>query len=184
MEKIIISVFGKDRPGILAAVSRSLTEQGCNIENISQTILQQQFAGIFIASIPPGLSVDRVDENLKLHINSLGLDVHVKPLDQPISSPTTSECEPFIVTAVGADRKGLVAGITEIFTEYFINVTNLKAVFKGGNAPGNNIMIYEVDIPADVDHSCFKEALRKKADSLGLDISIQHRKVFEMINKI
>jgi len=35
MKKIIISVFGSDRPGVLAAVSRILFEQDCNIENVT-----------------------------------------------------------------------------------------------------------------------------------------------------
>ncbi len=48
MKKMIISVLGKDRPGIIAAVTRILFEQDCNIENVSQTILQNEFSGIFI----------------------------------------------------------------------------------------------------------------------------------------
>ena len=52
MKKIMISVLGHDRPGIIAAVSEVLFRSGCNIEDVSQTILQTEFAGIFIASYP------------------------------------------------------------------------------------------------------------------------------------
>jgi glycine cleavage system transcriptional repressor len=56
MKKMIISVLGKDRPGIIAAVTRILFEQDCNIENVSQTILQNEFSGIFIVGVPKALS--------------------------------------------------------------------------------------------------------------------------------
>jgi len=52
MNKVILSILGHDRPGIIAAVSKILFEQNCNIENVSQTILQFEFAGIFIVSMP------------------------------------------------------------------------------------------------------------------------------------
>ena len=64
MTKVIISVLGKDRPGIVAAVSRVLFECDCNIENVSQTILQTEFAGIFIAAIPAGVTPEGLREGL------------------------------------------------------------------------------------------------------------------------
>ena len=55
MHKVIVSVLGPDRPGIIATVSQILFEQGCNIENVSQTILQKEFSGIFIATLSPDM---------------------------------------------------------------------------------------------------------------------------------
>ncbi len=43
MNKVIISVLGQDRPGILAAVTKILLERDGNVENVSQTILQNQY---------------------------------------------------------------------------------------------------------------------------------------------
>ena len=65
-----------------------------------------------------------------------------------------------------------------------MNVTNLKAVFKGGDDPDRNIMIYEVDIPEDTDMKALDTELREKAGELELTISIQHRSIFEAINRI
>jgi glycine cleavage system transcriptional repressor len=77
-----------------------------------------------------------------------------------------------------------VAAITEIIARYGVNVTNLQAVFKGGDDPENNIMIYEVDVPNDIDQNALYKDLRAKAEVLSLTISIQHRKIFEAINRI
>ena len=42
MKRFIISVLGKDRPGIIAAVTKVLFDLELNIEDVSQTILQNQ----------------------------------------------------------------------------------------------------------------------------------------------
>ena len=46
--KAIISVIGKDRPGIIAKVSGKLFELNANIEDISQTIMQDYFTMIMM----------------------------------------------------------------------------------------------------------------------------------------
>ena len=185
MNKAVISILGPDRPGIIAAVTRILFEQGCNIENVSQTILQSEFSGIFIAAVPEGLDIRVLHGHLYDGLSPLNMHVFVKRLE-PDAGPgfDVRNSEPFVITTKGPDRKGLVAAITEIIARYGANVTNLQAVFKGGDDPADNIMIYEVDIPNDIDAQTLYSDLRSKADELSLDISIQHRNIFEAINRI
>jgi glycine cleavage system transcriptional repressor len=45
-------------------------------------------------------------------------------------------------------------------------------------------MIYEVDIPLDVDRQKLREDLRDKGRELDLQISIQHKDIFQAINRI
>lgn len=42
--KCVISVLGKDRSGIVAAVATALADCGANIDDISQTILEDIFS--------------------------------------------------------------------------------------------------------------------------------------------
>ena len=184
MEKVVISVLGPDRPGIIASVSRILYEQDCNIENVSQTILQSEFTGIFIAALPSRQTSEDLQIALNTELNPLDLHAFVKHLGEPAAKPYAAESQPFVITSKGPDRKGLVAGITEVIARYGANVTRLQAIFKGGEDPLNNIMIYEVDVPADIDQQAFHKDLRSKARDLALDISIQHRNIFEAINRI
>ena len=184
MQKTIISVLGKDRPGIIAAVTRILFEADCNIENVSQTILQNEFSGIFIVSVPDALGVGELLQRLDDDLSTMGLHVYVKPIEKDPANTESTPGEPFVVTTKGPDRKGLVAAITGIMAAHRVNVTNLQAVFKGGDDPNANIMIYEVDVPADADQQALRQELRAKAAELSLDISIQHKLIFEAINRI
>ena len=50
-DRLIISVFGIDHPGIVAAVSQSLAEARCSIIDINQTVVQGKFAMVIVADI-------------------------------------------------------------------------------------------------------------------------------------
>ena len=49
--RCVISVLGKDRSGIVAAVSGVLAQKGANIDDISQTILDDIFSMTMLVSL-------------------------------------------------------------------------------------------------------------------------------------
>lgn len=49
--KAIVSVIGKDKKGIIAKVSTALFDMDINIENISQTIMQDYFTMIMAVDL-------------------------------------------------------------------------------------------------------------------------------------
>ena len=50
-ERLIVSVFGVDHPGIVAGVSQVLAEAGCSIIDNNQTVVRGKFAMIIIADM-------------------------------------------------------------------------------------------------------------------------------------
>jgi len=48
-DRLVISVFGVDHPGIVAGVSQILAEADCSIVDINQTVVQGKFAMVIIA---------------------------------------------------------------------------------------------------------------------------------------
>lgn len=183
MEKAIITVLGHDRPGIVAAVSKALFDHQCNIEDVSQTILQTEFAGIFIASMPSSMKPAELLTELEKRLHPEGLSVFLKEM-QSRPAGVQVEMEPFVITTMGPDRPGLVAGITGLLSDFHVNITNLQAAFRGGDDPRRNVMIYEVDIPVETDQNAFRTALYARAKELGLDASLQHRDIFEQIHRV
>ncbi|RJQ87965.1 MAG: ACT domain-containing protein [Desulfobacteraceae bacterium] len=184
MKKFIISILGEDRPGIIAAVARVLFEQDFNIEDVSQTILQGEFSSIFIATGPDHCDPRRVCDILQSATDELNMHFYVKVMEPRTRKWTSCPCESFVITTRGPDRKGLVAEITAVLAAHNVNVTQLQAVFRGGDEPGRNIMIYEVDIPADTDQGVLSQALKERGRVLNLEVNIQHKNIFEAINRI
>lgn len=189
MDKLIITVLGKDRPGIVASVSNSLYALNCNIQNVNQMILQSEFAGFFIVQTPAELTMTQLKDQLDTMLNPKKLQVYVDELsDTPNTTQNNqtdgTDAEVFLITTIGPDQKGLVAKITQVIADFHVNITNLKAVFKGGDEPSANIMNYQVAITPETDQAGLFKKLRETAAELELDISIQHKNIFETINKI
>jgi glycine cleavage system transcriptional repressor len=184
MNKLIITVLGKDRPGIISQVSTILYELHCNLENVNQMILQNQFAGFFFIEAPAGLPLDRIQQTLIEKTPDSGLTIHVTTLEKNGSVAEEVPSEIFLITTIGPDQKGLVARFSSIIAGFNANIVNLKAVFKGGSDPNANVMSYQVSISPSVDAPAMFKALREKATQLNLDIRIQHKNIFDAINKI
>jgi glycine cleavage system transcriptional repressor len=147
-------------------------------------ILQNQFAGFFIVEKPPGRTRNQLQQAFLEKIGDSGLTIHVNPLGTNGRAADESPAEIFLITTIGPDQKGLVARVSAIIAKFNANIINLKAVFKGGSDPNVNVMSYQVGISPDVDAPAMFKALREKAGELNLDIRIQHKNIFDAINKI
>ena len=185
MRKVVISILGSDCPGIVAAVSRILSENHCNIENASQTTLQTEFAAIFIVSMPEDLHPDDLLSRLRRGLKPLGLYAFLKPMGPAREPQAPGLSEPFVITSTGPDSLGLIATLTEIMARFRANITNLKALARKSaeDFGQNSVVIYEVDVPLSIDQKAFRQALRERAEELRLDLSIQHRDIFEAIHR-
>ena len=184
MNKVIITVLGKDRPGIISLISNILYELDCNLENANQMILQHQFAGFFIVDPPSNTDLENFSQTLQRKTKTSGLTVHVDTVKANTISKESIKGETFLITTIGPDQKGLVARFSKIISQHNANIKNLKAVFKGGSDPTANIMSYQVFIATDIDTGKLFDSLRQKAKELDLDIRIQHKNIFDVINKI
>ena len=77
--KCILTVVGQDKPGIIAKVSTLLAENNVNIEDISQTIMQNTFTMIMLVNLSD--SVVSLGE-LSKQCKELGSEVGVNILLQ------------------------------------------------------------------------------------------------------
>jgi len=184
MKKFSISVLGQDRPGIIAAVTRVLFDKNFNIEDVSQTILQSEFSSIFIVSGPETSDPVTLCHSLQQATHDLKMYFHVRELNADSPKWTPGACESFVITTRGPDQKGLVAQVTQVLAAFNVNVTQLQAAFRGGSEPDRNVMIYEVDIPVDIDQQKLRATLKAKCQELNLEVSIQHKNIFEAVNRI
>lgn len=80
--KAIVTVIGKDKPGIIASVSAMLAERQINIEDISQTILQGNFTMIMMVNTEgSALTVSELAEACRALGSSIGVTIHAQQED-------------------------------------------------------------------------------------------------------
>lgn len=74
--RVIVTVLGKDRVGIIAGVTNIVAEANANIADISQTIMQDFFTMIMVVDITDcKVSFNQLKENLEQKGEELGLKI-------------------------------------------------------------------------------------------------------------
>jgi ACT domain-containing protein len=81
-DRLIVSVFGTDHPGIVAAVSQILAEARCSIIDINQTVVQSKFAMVIVADISrAGESVAALKDRFRSEGERLGVHIYAQRED-------------------------------------------------------------------------------------------------------
>ncbi len=76
--RIIVAAFGHNRPGVIASITDILAEISCNLEDISQTIMQEFFSMIMIVDISnSSIEFSAIKERLQETEARLGMKVYV-----------------------------------------------------------------------------------------------------------
>ena len=81
-QRIIVTVVGHDRTGIIAEVSRVLADAGVNILDISQTLLGEFFVMILLGDMGrASVGLDVLKEQLASKAQALGLRIDAQHED-------------------------------------------------------------------------------------------------------
>ena len=184
MQKFSASFLGRDCPGVVAAISRLFGEADCNIEAMSQTMLQGEFAAIFIIAAPRQWDIDSLRKNLIEGLAREKVDLSI--LLRPAIGAQWGEniaCEPFVITVDGPDGPGLIGAMSKIFGRHNVNIENLTAMLDDENK-GMARFVFEVMVPLQIDIGRLRRELHSEAARLGLRASVQHRNIFEAVNRV
>ncbi len=179
MGRYALTAVGRDRPGIVAAVTKALYEHDCNIEDSSMTILQDEFAIILIMSGPDTMDISSLEGVLKGVESSMGLTIHLKEIEKEAApkSPESSH----LVTVSGYDKPGIVYKTAELLAKWNANITDLETKIIQGEEKKIYIMVIEVYLPEKVDEKVVTDALKTLGDSLGVTITIKPIESYEAL---
>ncbi len=184
MHSLVISFLGRDCPGIVAAVSSLLEKAQCDIVALSQAISSGEFAAIFTVSAPISCTDKSLHEYLEkgLAERKVDLSIIVRPATESAWCASTPS-SPFVVTAYGPNRTGLVAALSTVFADHNVNIENLKAIF-ADEGDNNAFFLFEVQVPNAVVLQAVREQLRLVGEAISVRTSMQHRDIFEAINRV
>ena len=80
--RLVVSVFGVDHPGIVAAVAQVLADTECSIIDINQTVVRGKFAMVIIADAArAGQSVAELKERFRAEGDRLGVRIYAQRED-------------------------------------------------------------------------------------------------------
>jgi glycine cleavage system transcriptional repressor len=164
-----VSAIGRDRPGIVAAISRELLELQGNIEDSQMSILRGHFAVMLIVSVPDEASETELERRMEQVREELELEaVAVSAVeDLPAGVGPTH-----VLSVYGADRPGIVHAVSSALAERGISITDLETRVAGAAESPVYVMLMEV-AAGDADPDELEATLREIGEREGLDISLR-----------
>jgi len=85
-----------------------------------------------------------------------------------------------VVTVVGSDKVGIVAGVTACLAKLEANIVDISMTLLSGNFT----MMMMVVLPESLEFAKFKDALVDKGLDLGVVIHVQNEALFEAMHKL
>jgi len=146
MRHFALSAVGRDRPGIVAAMSEVLLKHSANIEDSQMTILRGHFAMMLVVAMPEDADAAVIRDDLSAAAARLELEaVALSALEEvdPAAEPMPSH----IVTVYGVDHPGIVHAITSALADRAIDITDLTTRVVGEDDEPIYALMMEVAVP-------------------------------------
>lgn len=146
---IAVTVVGKDRPGIISALTGALYKSGGNLEDASMTILEGEFAMIFLAALKTTKMYEKFLDGLEKLERQVGFLITTKEIKHSLKRGQQhgSGTNPWIVSVSGKDRAGIVFRVAQLLANQNLNITDLNSKIFGKGKRTAYTLILEVDIP-------------------------------------
>ncbi len=172
MPLLAVTTVGTDRPGIVAAVTRVLHERGGNLEDSAMTILGGHFAIVLLVRTDD--RAEALRDALADATGGFGLSISVTEVagDRAIVEPT------HLLSVYGADRPGIVAGVTAALAEVGANITDLETTVIGGARDGGGgddgepVYAMVMELEAE-DEAALAAGLDEACGQLGVDHTLR-----------
>lgn len=167
----MLSAVGKDKPGIVAAVSSVLFQAGCNIEDSTMSRLGGDFTIMLMLRLPEGFTSQQLAERLAEIRRQAQLTIHVADL-RPEEAEPQQESPRHLILVYGSDKPGIVARLTALLAERNVNITNLRTHVIQRAEP-LYVMTIEVELPPFIDQAELQKPLQAVAREIGVQMDIK-----------
>jgi len=174
MKRIIaLTAIGRDRPGIVAEVTRILFARGGNIEDSSMTILRGEFAMILIISLPDGQEIDALDHDLKRMARRMSLFAALKEIELVSPTRPVRRGHSYIISLLGSDKTGIVYRVSRLLASRGVNITDLNTRLIGTRRRPVYAMVIEAQVPSRLAVRRLSADLKKLADKMNVTITLK-----------
>jgi glycine cleavage system transcriptional repressor len=177
MHHFAVAAIGRDRPGIVAAVTRVLLDHGVNVEDSQMTILRGHFTMTLIVEADESVDPAALRTELEAVARDLGLEA-MSVSEVPELGAGGPADPTHIVTVYGADHPGIVHAVAAALAEVDVNITDLNTRLVADDASNGDgadlyAMMLEVALPPGVDTDALDGLLAATRQEQGVEITIR-----------
>lgn len=164
MTTYAITVIAHDGPGIIARVAAALAAEQLNLDDSSMTVLRGQLAMTLICTGSTDL-----DQVRSAMTRAAGDDLHIDVQSVDGAATSSSAGPSYLLTVHGADRLGIVAGLTEVLAAEGGNITDLSTHLVGELYA----LTAEVELRPGTDVSDVRSKINSAATDLGVEAHLR-----------
>ena len=167
-EKIIITLFAKDRPGIIRALSNTVLENNGNWLESSLSRLCGQFTGIVHIEVDAPEKVSLISS-----LNALSKEgIHITVQDSNGVKADDSEVNGLQILVEANDRPGIISEITEALATENVNIDNIDTEVESASMAGYQIFRAHLFLamPDDVSEDDLLDILEGVSDDVMVSI--------------
>jgi len=170
--RYIMTAFGKDRPGIVADVTKILYENGCNLEDNTMTLLADEFTLVLLFSSRSDVEEQLLKECRRLEKDK-DISAFMRPLDERGELKKGGSLN-YTLHVEGMDQAGIVYKISQFLADNKVNILDLNSRVMAAPGSGTPLYIMDIDIqmPAGMTLDKLEAGLSAVADELHVDISV------------
>ena len=174
MRHLALAAVGRDRPGIVAAVTEALLRHGVNVEDSRMAILRGHFSMMLILAAPEDADAAALERDLEAVRGRLGLEtLSLGEVAETDSDAVGSE-PTHVVTVYGGDHPGIVHAVAAALAEQAVNIADLstRLVEEQGAEP-LYVMMLEVVLPPASAPGEIEAALAEVATRERVEVSVR-----------
>ena len=172
MPRLVLTVIGDDRSGLVRALADVVTEHGGNWEESQLAELAGKFAGIVVVGVP----AERVDELTGALRELEGLlDVTSHPGAEAAGGVADDAgAQRLTVDLLGNDSPGIVREVSSVLSRHELSIETMTTGTR--EAPMAGGLLFEahvvVRVPGDSDTAALRADLERLATELLVDIAV------------
>ncbi|HUN91389.1 MAG TPA: ACT domain-containing protein [Burkholderiaceae bacterium] len=168
MVSLVVTVVGRDRPGLVKAISDVAVEHRANWAESRMAQLAGQFAGIVHLQVPAE-QVDPLVVALQ-RLREIGLAV-----DLARGGPAPRPGRIALLELVGQDRPGIVREVARALAARGVSIEELDTRFESGSFTGEPLFRATARLHLDAEASAdeLRASLESLANDLMVDIALE-----------
>ena len=182
----IVSIFAKDRVGIIADVTKAILNLKGDLGDLSQAVLDGYFTMIFVAEFNEKIQNTVLKDEISNNFieDEKEFSIVIKSIDGNSSTNCfddhNSEENRYVMTATSDNRKGLVAEVADFCKQNQINILYLSTKL----SEDKYIMMYLIDLSAINFLDVLREKIKEFGNEKEMQIVLQHHDIFKATNEI
>ena len=167
-KELIITMAAANRAGILAAVTRAMTELGGDLREASQTVVRGFFTMIFSTEFPDSMDPSVVRDHLLDACRPFGIELSVRDPSAhlPVYTAATANTRQYRLRLGGRNQPGVLRKLSQVMSLKGIDITGMHAVRTDEGQAFE--MVLKLALPQD----CSVDGLLHELNEAGRDFEV------------